>query len=51
MKLIKCPWCGREVKISKSGRLLSHLNFGGIKCVGIGSLKEQVEFLNKNKQH
>lgn len=35
MKTVKCFFCGKTVKVSRSGNILSHLN-GATKCIGIG---------------
>lgn len=50
MQKIKCPWCSKLVKVSKKGRLLSHVQCGKIKCVGIGQDINTVKFLNKRNE-
>ena len=35
-KMIRCPWCGKQPVQVKRGRLVSHLNPGGVKCFAIG---------------
>ena len=37
----KCIYCGKKVKVSRKGHLLSHLN-GAVKCVGIGQEAKQM---------
>lgn len=42
MKTVKCIYCSKCVKVSRKGHLLSHLNGGGSKCVGIGLKASQM---------
>jgi len=45
--LVKCPWCSKKVAISDKGCLMSHLNGGGIKCVGVGVNINQISELSE----
>jgi hypothetical protein len=46
MKLIKCPWCSRVVKVSESGNLGPHV-VNNIQCVGVGQPADKVDTLVK----
>lgn len=44
--IIKCPWCGRVMMITKGGHLATH---GMPPCIGTGQPASQVEARNKLK--
>ncbi len=47
MKTVKCLFCTKQIAVSRKGHLLSHLNGGGIRCVGVGAKASQMDSLNK----
>ena len=49
-KKIYCPWCSKNINISRSNRLGPHVTPGNQKCVGVGQPIHTAKFLNKNKE-
>jgi hypothetical protein len=51
-KIIKCPWCGRMIRISAKGNLCNHIVSPKVQCVGNGqpvaSILEWEKLRNEN---